>query len=628
MQQLVLNECLQPGCHWSDDRLLDPLWLCGIRLPGSYTSESVNTEDKIMATVNSITPEILHSVFATLKGLVEKIAKSEEFAGIYLDTLQFKPPITTPAKCVIDLLRVIRLQLSEVQSEVSFMESLNCLDMNDVPSAKPLLQLLNGKPPESSLLEQMTRYITGKLQFWSQPWMKLGELPGLSASDMGSVEGAAGEHHFQWGLNDGLHGDESGDKSGNENDVGDESGDESGNENEVGNESGDENRREKDGGKEKQEATVYILLRRMILQTVRSPEVFNDWRAPTTGALLRTSPARFGAVPWELEPLAVAQSIIAENTDLDDSDRLTGFLNARRLSSATEIGVDLTTSTIDRNVAETKDYVDKIISSRTPTEKFAYEASCRRMCGCTTRPTEAEVEGSSVVFSRWSKLVRDDNWWHCRRLLQMLALRYLDDEGYYQSFELRLMLVLAAIECGSTEVMVWLIGLEGLLVELSQRVMRSEWDPSTVQLSDRKYQADLLRELTVFAHAVALCNLSLRSYREQSGTIQKWYTAIFLVEPRCSNPGCLQLLPSPQVLTSYEHQFVVGIRDPRVGCHMVRSFISKNRKRIYNCLRSWLKNWDLGPTTFNFFLWFSKIFHGQGTACTTRAGRGKWRENF
>jgi hypothetical protein len=326
-----------------------------------------------------------------------------------------------------------------------------------------------------------------------------------------------------------------------------------------------------------------------------------------------------------MEPLATAQSIIAGDTDLEDSDRLLDFHNARRLSSAMECGVDFTTSTIDQNIAETKHYLNEIISSRNPTEKFAYEESCKRMCACTSRPVGAEVE-----YSGWNQLARDDNWWHCRRLLQMLAVKYLDDADYYQSFELKLMLVLAAIECGSTEVMVWLIALEGLLVELSQRITQFEWDPSSVGSSDHKYQADLLREFTGFAHAVALCTLSLRSYREQSGTIQKWYTAVFLSEPRCSNPGCLQLLPNPRVLTSGQarEHFVVGNRDPRAGSRMVRSFISKNRRRIYGCLRGWMKNWDLNPTTFNFFLWFSEIYHGQGSACTTRAGRGKWAENF
>jgi hypothetical protein len=228
-----------------------------------------------MNIVNSITPEILRGVYTILKGIVEKIAKSEEFAGLYLETLQFHPPTTTPAKCVIDLLRVLRFQLSEVQSEVSFMKSLKGLDMNDIPKAKPLLQLLKEKPLRLSLLEQMTGQIIGKLQLWSQPWMKLEELPGLSASDMGASEGASGEHQAYWDdLDSELHEDESDNGSGSES----EKEEDGGNKNDNGDGDG-----KKKGGKQQAEATIYTLFRRMILKKIRAPEVFNDWRAPTTG---------------------------------------------------------------------------------------------------------------------------------------------------------------------------------------------------------------------------------------------------------------------------------------------------------------------------------------------------------
>ena len=47
IQDIVVNEKLQPGCHWDSKRLLDPLWIIGIYLPGSY--HNLNTESKVMS---------------------------------------------------------------------------------------------------------------------------------------------------------------------------------------------------------------------------------------------------------------------------------------------------------------------------------------------------------------------------------------------------------------------------------------------------------------------------------------------------------------------------------------------------------------------------------------------------
>ena len=248
------------------------------------------------------------------------------------------------------------------------------------------------------------------------------------------------------------------------------------------------------------------------------------------------------------------------------------------------------------------------------------------MCNCTSRPLGAEA----LAKHSWNDVQRDDSWWHCRRLLQLLTLKYLEDKDYYQHWEQRLMLVLAAVECGSTEAVLWLMPLEGLLAEISQRVMQFPWDSQSAKGSDLQLQADLVRELTIFAHATAVCSINLRSYRApvRLHGIQKWYTQIYLTNPQCSYPGCLQLLPCPRILTSpgIMGRFVVGNKDARTRSPSTRCFIS-DRPQAYDCLVDWIRRQDADPTIFNTFMWFARLFHAC-KACTSKAGRGKWRENF
>jgi hypothetical protein len=52
---------------------------------------------------------------------------------------------------------------------------------------------------------------------------------------------------------------------------------------------------------------------------------------------------------------------------------------------------------------------------------------------------------------------------------------HTDEKSRYQ-FEERLLMLLAAIEGGSTEALLWLMPLEGLLREISQSALYKEWD--------------------------------------------------------------------------------------------------------------------------------------------------------
>jgi hypothetical protein len=59
-------------------------------------------------------------------------------------------------------------------------------------------------------------------------------------------------------------------------------------------------------------------------------------------------------------------------------------------------------------------YAKMVISTRTVQEKSDYEKICQRMLACTSRPPGAEKLAKNAG---WSRKLRDDNWWHCRRIL-------------------------------------------------------------------------------------------------------------------------------------------------------------------------------------------------------------------
>jgi hypothetical protein len=71
----------------------------------------------------------------------------------------------------------------------------------------------------------------------------------------------------------------------------------------------------------------------------------------------------------------------------------------------------------------------------------------------------------------------------------------------------------------------------------------------------------------------------------------------------------------------------VGTMEVRAGCQRVRSFISENREHLYTCLVDWFRDRSPDPTLIGAFIWSSGSFHVD-SACTSRAGRRKWPENF
>lgn len=197
----------------------------------------------------------------------------------------------------------------------------------------------------------------------------------------------------------------------------------------------------------------YKLLQRRVRENIPDqPLVFHDWMTLITGALIGASLARFGFEPWEpdrksfMGPISTAGSL--GETMMEN--------RARSISDAQSFFKVEATLALDRQEIfdSSVNYAKRIIAEQTPKERESYGVICRRMSGCTTRP---EGEGHLPYDVQWCTIARDDDWWHARRLLQMLVFRYSLPEQTHCKIERQLIMLLAAIEGGSTEAVLWFI---------------------------------------------------------------------------------------------------------------------------------------------------------------------------
>ena len=191
VQGVLVKESLQPGYHWSSDRLFNPLWVLGIHLPGSYTDKKVDDFDKIMGLVDSLTPSILAKVRVTILDLIEKsisVSVREEGED-YVRMAKGTFSAAHPPKSMISLLRVIRHEIDELQVDIGLRKSLkNLLMLSDFPACAALSQHLEEDLVAPSLLDGFTAKALKGLQSWQQAWMVPQDLPPLTASDLNSVE--------------------------------------------------------------------------------------------------------------------------------------------------------------------------------------------------------------------------------------------------------------------------------------------------------------------------------------------------------------------------------------------------------------------------------------------------------
>jgi hypothetical protein len=379
-----------------------------------------------------------------------------------------------------------------------------------------------------------------------------------------------------------------------------------------------------------------ILESRVRFSLRKQPRVFHHWMTPTTGALLGAPPARFGFEPWEpdrkslMTPIVRAGGLGETKADI----RARSICDARRLSRAEAVPANVRQKS--QEVLDTSvEYARKIIAEQTQEEKTSYNTICKRMSECITRPQGAENLPYQI---KWCKVARDDDWWHVRRLLQMLAFRYSMPKETHQEFELQLMLLLAAVEGGSTEAIMWVIGLEVVLGDVAQEVKSSSFFSDVSSENERKLQESLLQALATFVHSVAITNLVLRCHYRYHGMVrdqaqptpaQKWYSSIYNTDPRCAHLECLRLLPHPSTvkLNKFRQTLSIGTWDARTGYRLARYFISGHTRLgpVYRCLQQFFENYEPHPILINAFLWYGELYHADSSC---KAARGKMLQNF
>jgi len=107
----------------------------------------------------------------------------------------------------------------------------------------------------------------------------------------------------------------------------------------------------------------------------------------------------------------------------------------------------------------------------------------------------------------------------------------------------------------------------------------------------------VFNELCLFVDGSAINIIALRFKRpgtiygqsppQRSQDQYDWYSMLYKRSPRCSDPDCNRLMPSPKTMRQVKlmrHVFSIGTRQARVGSKRVREMISKNRLMGYPCL--------------------------------------------
>ncbi|KAE9373249.1 hypothetical protein N431DRAFT_534510 [Stipitochalara longipes BDJ] len=612
IQKLVIRDRLQPGYHWSSNRAIDPLWILGLFLPGSYSQEQVDSREKIMQVVDRMSIRILTEVKRRLDDYLEEAisASTWEHGKAYLEDALNMIPATSPPQCLVELVQATRAEIVKMRRDVGLKKAVGHLHLPNFPGCQALSQELVQDQYESSLLHTYTTTAFTLLEGWPGIDQKLDRLPDLTDEEekMVSVEGV-----------------EDGDDDGTDDkgpDIDEAVDDDSDGKDEISraeevhpNEDEEAPANASEWGQQGRFRQLHTILKNRVKIYLSEPFVFKQWRCPTSGPLLGIPPARFGIRTWEprLQRQAVEQDITLP------------FTMARRLSQSQLSGQYSRTKCLEESI----EYLKLIITSQTTLERDQYSKICLEMASCTSRPEWAtEIKRLGV----WSQKIGTDNWWHCRRLLQMLAKICAIPGDQYQVQERRLMAVLAAVRGGSTDVVLWIIALEGHLKEISDVCTTALPQQGQISAEDLQVRKDLMRELISFSHATAAVYAISRFIEDLPTsiapfTLQKWYQLIFALQPRCIYSHCLRALPHPSTIISGDARklFNVGPYDLRRGSKRARSFISNNRAHIYWCPYEWTRRREPDPVLIVVFVWLSGMTH---TDSSCRGARGKLPENF
>ncbi|KAF8860616.1 hypothetical protein BDZ45DRAFT_741281 [Acephala macrosclerotiorum] len=180
-------------------------------------------------------------------------------------------------------------------------------------------------------------------------------------------------------------------------------------------------------------ATARLLLLDRVYKRGREPQVFNDWRSPTTGSLFGSLLSRFGIVSWtpdlETETPTLLDGTAVHGKKGIEAAEMDALIHACKLSLA---ALDHSACQDDSAAVmqECTQYLRNIVSLRT---------------------AEEAIREHPIFPHGGQRLVRDDDWWHCQRPLQVLAPKCSLDTDEYCVLEQRPVILLTAVEGGSTE---------------------------------------------------------------------------------------------------------------------------------------------------------------------------------
>jgi len=265
-----------------------------------------------------------------------------------------------------------------------------------------------------------------------------------------------------------------------------------------------------------------------------------------------------------------------------------------------------------------------------------------------SRPKDAaNVEEANWRFAKPTNYQLIDNWFHVRRLLQ--CLDYYRQQSWckepddlLEETEKELIMLLAIMENTTIDPLAWLPVFDHCLRSLwikfdlsrldSKRgpapppsptasqstnqsqfisqsdsqdvVMTGTQDSETETVEEDIMFKDYLLtarsvfdELSLWVDGCAINIVALRFRRTMSIYEQtpdhrsndqfQWYRMLYERQPRCGDPECNRLLPSPEHMKEIKKLgkvFSIGTRRARVGSKRIREMISLNRLQAYPCL--------------------------------------------
>jgi len=581
---------------------------------------ALNTIEEIMLVVDQLTPTILLDVEQRLGKTIDLTIRQFEAKTGPIDYKSLVA-VSSPTRDTIEFLQIIREDLTAQRLDVETIQALNNLEgMPNLPSCKKLAEniaavpiLADYRPPMKSLDEFTTESIR-YLRALQKEWMVPNPLPGLVPSDLEAVER---EHynHVHLPANPQAHTKERQALS------------------------------SADGQLPSgvvlsyEDVPLYRRVAVVVLNLLPFPKTYQQWGWPTTGALSRFSPSRFDGLAWHPSQPVLGRMATREKSDGTITD-YSKYVREGQGGPHGEVSKTAYRVRVQNNVLA---YLKRITTSRTPEEEAFFESICRSLsCICSRPDGMDKLASMNFKLAHESSALVQDNWWHCRRIFQMLQQRTpLKDTEYYR-FEFDLMLTLAAIRSMSDPIP-WLLTLDGLL----RRISAAYLSPVRGEGREQGIQGRLMEELILFAHGTSTAAIGVRfrfmmnhKALPPSRNLVRWYSMIHKLSPDCANPHCQRLLPSPASVHglisgtsmreikssnfSLNALYSVSARESRLGYPIIRSFISTNRNFGYHCLQSWTQFREAHPTLVAAFFWYSELCHHDGC----KAARGKWPTNF